>query len=410
MSQPAASTKERSLPRAVILAFLRHYLPGFRAGGPIRSIANLVEAVGDEFEFRIVTLDRDYGERRPYPGVTPDHWTPMGGAWVMYVECGRFGIRRVATVAQETAHDVVYLNSFFDPRFTQQVLLARRLRLLPMRPLLIAPRGELSEGALQVKPLRKRAFIAAGRLLRLHAGATWHATSYEEAADIRRRVKGANGRVVVAPNLASTWASDVQKQERAARAPGAPLRICFLSRISRKKNLDYALAVLARVRARVDFTIYGPIEDAEYWVECKKLIARLPPNVDAIYAGELPHREVQPALQRHDILFLPTRNENFGHVILEALSAGLVIVISDQTPWHDLERHGIGWALPLSSQDGFVQILDELASWDAQRFQNAQASANVYAAQIKNSRGSLEATRSMLHAVVTRRAGNISGS
>src|SRR4051812_11201747 len=44
-----------------ILTFSRFYLPGFRAGGPIRSISRLVECLGDEFQFRIVTADRDAG-------------------------------------------------------------------------------------------------------------------------------------------------------------------------------------------------------------------------------------------------------------------------------------------------------------------------------------------------------------
>jgi glycosyltransferase involved in cell wall biosynthesis len=398
MPQPAAAQDGRDLARPIILTFLRHYLPGFRAGGPIRSIANLVEAIGEEFEFRIVTLDRDLGDSDPYSHVAPDRWTAVGKAWVMYVQPPGFGLRKLAMVARATPHDLVYLNSFFDPRFTQQVLLARRLGLLPMRPLLIAPRGELSAGALQIKRLRKSAFIAAGRLLRLHEGATWQATSHDEAGDIRRRVR-ADGRVFVVPNLPSSGIEGL-KEHSIARTPGEPLRVCFLSRISRKKNLDYALGVLARVSVPLNFTIYGPIEDAQYWSECTLLMTKLPSHVNAVYAGELPHSEVQAALQRHDVFFLPTRNENFGHVIQEALSAGLVVLISDQTPWRDLRRIGVGWALPLSDQEGFTQALHELATWKASDFKRARSSAMAHAQARSKIEELGQASRSLFRAAL----------
>jgi glycosyltransferase involved in cell wall biosynthesis len=399
MSHAAVPHRRAGQTRPVILTFLRHYLPGFRAGGPIRSIANLVEAIGDEFEFRIVTLDRDHGQSQSYSGIAPFRWTRVRSAWVMYVEPAGFGLRKLAAIARQTPHNLVYLNSFFDPRFTQQVLVARRLRLLPQCPLLIAPRGELAQGALQIKQLRKNAFIAVSRLARLHKGATWQATSPAESIDIKRRVHDADGRIFVVPNVTSISAGPNQP-EGMLRAPGAPLRVCFLSRISKKKNLAYALGVLARVNVRVHFTIYGPIEDAQYWSECTSSMAKLPPHIIAVYGGELPHSNVQASLARQDVFFLPTRNENFGHAIWEALSAGLVVVTSDQTPWCDLEAHGAGWALSLGTEEGFVQVLEELASWDFERFRTARAAAQAYAAEVANLEERSAASRDMFRRVI----------
>jgi glycosyltransferase involved in cell wall biosynthesis len=394
MAQSGTATATHGSPRPVVLTFARYFLPGFRAGGPIRSIANLVDGLGEEFEFRIVTLDRDFGDGRPYPAVATDLWTRLGKAWVMYVERQRFGLRKVASIAQQTPHDLVYLNSFFDPRFTQQVLLARRIHRLPDRPVLIAPRGEFSEGALQIKRFRKTLFINTARVLGLYKNATWHATSPYETADIRRQIKPTDSRcIVVAPNLSSDAATIDSGEARAPRVPGMPLQVCFLSRISRKKNLDYALRVLARVRVPIDFTIYGPLEDPKYWGECQALIDELPSNIRAVYSGELQHAKVEPTFRQHDVFFFPTRGENFGHVIQEALNAGLAILISDQTPWRGLQQDGVGWALPLSDQGGFVQVLDELGGWDASRFDNTRASAIVYAAKTKNTKETLHASR-----------------
>jgi hypothetical protein len=52
-----------------VLVLVGTYLPGYKAGGPLRSIANLVATLGLEFHFRIVTLDRDLGDKLPFLSV-----------------------------------------------------------------------------------------------------------------------------------------------------------------------------------------------------------------------------------------------------------------------------------------------------------------------------------------------------
>ena len=71
-------------------------------------------------------------------------------------------------------------------------------------------------------------------------------------------------------------------------------------------------------------------------------------------------------LEKYDVFFFPTKGENYGHVIAEALCAGLPIVIADTTPWRNLQNLGIGWDLPLSNPDAFSAALDELATMPAE--------------------------------------------
>ncbi len=66
------------------------------------------------------------------------------------------------------------------------------------------------------------------------------------------------------------------------------LKLAFLSRILRIKNLDYALKVLKGVMGDIKFNIYGTKEDAIYWKECKKIIKNLPDNVEVKYFGQIP--------------------------------------------------------------------------------------------------------------------------
>ena|ERR1039458_4437225 len=82
----AAPTKHP--PRSCVLVLVGTYLPGYKTGGPIRSIANLVAALGEEFPFRIVTLDRDLGDKAPFPGVVVNQWIQIGQADVLYLRPG----------------------------------------------------------------------------------------------------------------------------------------------------------------------------------------------------------------------------------------------------------------------------------------------------------------------------------
>lgn len=348
--------------RPVILTFLRHYLPGYKHGGPVRTIANMAEALGDAFDIRIVTSDRDADDAEPYPGMSGggERWIGVGKARVLYLPPDAKSLRRIARVLNATPHDVLYLNSFFDPDFTLKPLLARRLGLAPATRCVIAPRGEFSRGALRLKAAKKRAFLFAARAVGLYRDLEWHASSEYEEADIRRVIGDVARRIGIASDLPEMTPrpSSVPRP----RAPGEPLRICFLSRISPMKNLDYAIAVLARVKAPVVFTIHGPRGDAAYWNRCAAAIATLPDHVTVIEAGPVEPARVVKVLSGHDLFFLPTRGENYGHVIAEALAAGLRLLISDRTPWRGLEAAGVGHDLSLDDPDAFVRAIEAEAA------------------------------------------------
>lgn len=343
--------------KPIILTFIRYYLPGFKSGGPIRSIANMVEALGNEFEFRVVTSDRDSLDMTSYDGIRSDAWVSVGKAWVYYVSPERRRLSSWVRLLRETPHDVLYLNSLFNPQYTLLPLLARRLAGSQEQRVVIAPRGECSPGALGIKRWKKKPFLVTAKIAGLYRNVLWHASTDDEAHLIRQRF-GGEARIVVARNLPPMLA-----QQRAGRAMpdvSGPLRIVFLSRIARMKNLDYALRVLTKTCVRIQFDIWGTLEDPDYWKRCQDLIKVLPENVVAQYCGVANHSEVNEILSGYDLFFLPTRGENYGHVITEALAAGTPVLLSDQTPWRNLNNEGIGWDLPLENGEAaFLEALEE---------------------------------------------------
>ncbi len=364
-----------------VVACVRHYLPGYRSGGPVRTISNLVEHLGDEIDFRIVTSDRDALAVAPYPNVAIDAWQPVGKARVYYASPSSQTLRGMTAILNAIDYDVLYLNSFFDSRFTILPLLARRLGRLRDRPVVVAPRGEFSRGALGIRSWKKKPYITLSRLLGLYAGVTWHASSEFEKNDIALVLgESAAQAAVIAVNLPHKQGAGPSGIWQ-PRQPGEPLRVVFLSRVSPMKNLDYALRVLAAANTPLTFAIYGVADDQGYWARCQELIAQVPAHVRVTYHGELPHERVAETLAGYDIFFLPTKGENYGHAIAESLTQGTPVLISDRTPWRDLEAQGAGWDLPLEdSGRPFLDALYSLAAMSAADYQAMRQCTADYAA------------------------------
>jgi glycosyltransferase involved in cell wall biosynthesis len=367
----------------VVLVLAGCYLPGYKAGGPIRSIENLVAALGREFRFRIVALDRDLGERSPFPGVVANRWVRVGHADVMYVQPARRGLLDMCVLLWSVDRNTaLYLNSFFDRRFSMLAVLMCWLRLCRPRSVVLAPRGEFSPGAMRFKSARKLLYIRIFRWLGLYRRVIWHASSNFEAADIRRQFPLLK-RIDVAPVISGLNAH-AEKRETSGRdaRPKKPgqLRAVFVSRFSPMKNLSGALRMLNGVSGDVSFNIYGPAEDASYWEECRGLIAGMPPNIRVQYRGEIEHERVGQVFAEHELFLLPTLGENYGHVIGEALASGCPVLISDQTPWRNLEAEGVGWDIPPAETERFRSVLQQCVDGDDEWHTALSMRAMKYAA------------------------------
>lgn len=371
--------------KTTVLALVRYYLPGDKSGGPVRSISNIVEQFGDEFDFRIVTSDRDSLDEAPYAGVAVDAWNQVGKAQVYYLSPRNRSILALARLVSDVPYDLLYLNSFFDPVFTRRPLLARRLGLLPPKPVLIASRGELSPGALLLKHWKKGPYRWFASAIGLYRDLTWHASSEREAADIRHAMVGVAQQISIAIAVASDLPRLPDKEEfkygSLTRKREEPLRIVFLSRITPMKNLDFALRVLAKVKIPAYFNIYGPIEDGSYWRQCEGLMTDLPPNISVRHEGTVDHSQVATVLENHDLLFLPTRGENYGHVIMESLLAGTPVLIADTTHWRDLEQAGVGWDLPLDNEQQFADKIHYTAQCSNENYRLWRKQVRSYARQ-----------------------------
>ncbi len=372
-----------------ILTIIDYYRPGYKGGGPIRTLESMVDHLGDNFGFQILTRDRDLGDASSYGGIMGEKWQSIGRAQIYYLRPDSLSIRSLARIIRETSYDVLYLNSVFSS-LSVKIMLARRLGWIPSKPIVIAPRGEFFAGALSIKSRKKSFYLSVARLSGLYSTVSrWHVSNTLEENTVYQTIAVSRSAIYIAPNLHPRDLPTVNVKRDLSKT----LKLVFFSRISPKKNLDYALQLLMNSDLPIQLDIYGTQEDQDYWQICESIMKSLPKTVQARYCGELHPEQVAPRLSKYHALFFPTRGENYGHVIWESLYAGCSPIISDQTPWKDLEEQGIGWAIPLDKPEKFHEALQTLYSLLPETFNQRAQDAHHYAREIASNAESVAANR-----------------
>jgi glycosyltransferase involved in cell wall biosynthesis len=362
--------------RKKILVFSDWFLPGFKAGGPIRSLANLVHSL--DVDFWIVTRITDHHSTQPYHGFTAGVWTThRENVQVCYLHETEVTSQFIKQLIQQQPFDFIYFNSLFSPTFTILPLRIARSMGLAERCVL-APRGMLKPGALSIKANKKKVFLLISRLLGWFKNIRWHATNEQEELEIKQHY-GKSSKVFIAPNLASIIASS----DSTARKESGQLRLVSIARISAEKGIREALQFLksSDLHSGVECVFYGTQQDQAYLDECHKLASQIP-GATITFPGEIAPEEIPNALEHAHFFYMSTWGENFGHAIAEALQHGKPAIVSDRTPWRNLTAAHAGWDLPLEAKP-FADVLrlchamsqEEYTTWSkaARAFGSAHA-------------------------------------
>ena len=342
------------------------------------TVANLAERFSDRYDFHIVTRNYDSkGDTRPYETVATGEWNTVGPARVFYCAKTWLTLSRVADLVREVKPDLVFLNSAFSMP-ARQFLRTRRAGKMPPVPVVLAPCGEMSRAAMSVKPLKKALFLKVALRADLFRNVVWKGSSNSEAEDIRQ-VVGHGPSVLVAPDLTPrAILPDYDAEQKPLKESGRA-RIAFMSRVVPNKNLKYLLRSLMSVRGELLLDVIGPIEDRAYWKECQRLIRRLPTNIQVTFTGPLPQTEALSRLVENHFFVLPSQTENFGYVVIEALSAGCPLIISDRTSWDEIESVGAGWSVGLDRPDEWVSHLESCIEMDTASYRVMSEKARRHA-------------------------------
>lgn len=374
--------------KPLVAASAKSYPPAFRSGGPTRSIAALVHRLSDDFEFRVVTSLDDNGHDLSEDGVVPLQWQPRAHARVSAVPLGKRAALRSVKRLRSVKPNILYLNSLFNPVFTIAPLVARRFGLLRPTRVVIAPRGELGLGALALKSKRKRRTLRILRWFGLVRGVVWHATNDEEAANIEREF-GAKANVMIATNLRALEISPPKH-----RAYAGSTNVVFMSKIDRMKNLETVVDAVAQC-PQVTLSVIGPVKEEDYWSEVRERAASTGVINRFNYVGPVEPDRVVQRLSSFDLFFLPSQGENFGHAILEALAAGVPVLISDKTPWSHVEAAGAGWVCDPNDAAGFAARIRSFHAMDDDQRHAMRLNAARLAEEYVNDPAPIEAHRQL---------------
>ncbi len=358
--------------------------PAFRAGGPVQSVANLVSELKENVQYKIFCGNTDLNNTT-LANIETGKWVYYNDhTQVWYAKPGDRSSTLVKLV-EETKPQVLFIIGLYSWHFNMVPLLFCKV---PQK--IISVRGMLHPGALTQKKIKKKFYLGIFRLFRFQKRAGFHATDVEEKKIIKDFM-GADTAVVVAGNFPRRFAP----QKNMIKEPGK-LHLISIALISPMKNHLLVLESLLDCKSAVDYHIYGPVKDMEYWQQCLLLIKKLPFNVAVHYYGEVQPPDVEACLIKGHVFILPSKSENFGHAFYEALTAGKPVISSRNTPWQHLEekRAGINVDLELEAVKNAIHFF---VAMDQDEYTEWSDAAVLYAASELDMEGTRQQYREMFH-------------
>jgi len=379
-----------------VMIFTGYYIPGVKGGGPIQSIKNLVDNLSDFFDFYILTSDRDLGDKKPYENVKINAWNRLDTAKVYYIGKDKINFKNIRNIVNSINPETVYLNSFFSFNFSIIPIILNKYNLISPQKLVVAPRGEFSQGAMNLKKRKKNIYIKLIKILKTYKknNLFWHVTSEYEKNDLEK-IFNINNNIYICQNFTANY--DNKNYENYINKETNKLKLVFISRISPKKNLEYAINVLNHIKnGEIVFEVYGPIEDEKYWDLCKKIISEKPDNIEIRYKGSLNHDNVVTTFQKYHFFFFPTKGENYGHVISESMISGTPVITSDQTPWRGLQKKFVGWDINLKDENQFSEVIQKALKMNQEEYNKISKSAFDYGKETARQKEKREKMRMIL--------------
>ena len=324
-----------------IMVFTDWFYPGSQAGGPIQSLISFMKNSDDTFY--VVTRNTDLNCTIPYANIQSDSWQAsfQGNIQVYYLNENSLTEEFILKIYSEINPDRLYLNSMWSPKFTLLTLKVFRKNNCSTK-VVLAPRGMLKPAAFKQKGFKKKLFLLFSKFTKIYSNITWHATSEIEKEEILQKFQDANIRI--APNISNAEISEIKKEIT------SPFRILTVGRISPEKGYYEAMEAIRNWKPNkpVKWDIVGLEENTEL-AEALRLLAKESSSIQITLHGHKNQEELNEYYENSHLFFLPSRGENYGHAIAEALCKGIPVVVSDQTPWNNLEEKFAGKSSSLNS-------------------------------------------------------------
>lgn len=348
------------------------FLPAFRAGGPIQSVANLVKEFREGVEYFIFCGDTDINGAA-LENIERGKWISFNShTQVWYAMPEKISDTLVKQVEKQKP-DVLFIIGMFSWHFNiVPIVFCKGVKKI------LSTRGMLHSGALSQKKWKKKIYLQFFKLLEYHHSVQFHATDEEEKNYIISRF-GLPANVFVAGNFPNKIGLLPIPVKEAGK-----LKLVSVALISLMKNIIKVLEALDSVTGEIEYHIYGPIKDETYWDSCKEKIKLLPGNISVIYHREIEPQKIKEVLRDAHVFILPSKSENFGHAIFEALSAGRPVITSMHTPWNGLRESNAGVNVDPADITSLAEAIQFFVSIDQEGLEKWSRSAHDYAEKAIN--------------------------
>lgn len=253
--------------------------------------------------------------------------------------------------------DLLEIHGVFD----FPALIAAALAVRAGRPYVVHPHGSLDPFDLKKHPMRKRIIGRTAVRWMLSKSAAVVTTSDEERRRLHTYGARADVRVIGLPYRV---APALQVAGSGGGSDSAPCVGLFMGRVDYKKGLGHlidALALLGRSGHGIQLNVAGAY-DTSYGRELREVVVRAGLTNSINFLGHLRDDAKVQVLRDADFFLLPSDNENYGLVLVEAAAAGLPMILSDEVYLAEYLKD-IGAAIvcartPLALADGILALKD----------------------------------------------------
>jgi glycosyltransferase involved in cell wall biosynthesis len=356
----------------MLFIITEYFHPFSDAGGPIRSIENILLLFNKTFDIALLSSNKDYkGNGLPrFINSNIVQIEPITGCSIIYISNTSQGLNTMFTSVRSI--DIIYINGLFKPSINF-------VPIVKSNKLIVAPRGMLQAPLLKQKWFQKKLYLSCLKFIFTFKKVKWHATTDQEAIEIRN-VFGDKSDIKVISNIPVAPNINSKNSIKESRS----LSLVYYGLIVENKGLLTLIQTLKSLKYKVSLDIYGSIKDQSYWKECLHEINNNQSLATFNYLGHANPSDSQSILAKYDAFVLLTKGENFGHSIYEALSVGTPVIITNKTPWQFNESaNPPGWIINYDNNradlDILKQALTNLYYMDNDAYALSSKAAHTYA-------------------------------
>lgn len=346
-----------------LLQITAAYKPAYIYGGPTMSVSKLCEAltVNTDVDVEVLTTTANGKTELPvlankatlvddvkvtyFERITKDH-THLSLALLLAL---RKKIKESSTkklTNQQANQLIIHIHAWWNLVSIFSCSLAKWYNI----PVILSPRGMLTNYTAKNRNAGFKSIIHTLMGKRLLKYCHIHATSEKEKQDVLSIIQPKS--ITIIPNLVNipVFEQRVSNYQKTT-TNGQPFKLIFLSRIEEKKGLSLLFEALVDLPFNWQLTMAGSGEEA-YVRSLKTKAENLNLEENIQWLGQVKNDDKFKLMANHDLLVLTSYNENFANVVIESLSVGTPVLLSNQVGLADyIQEKQLGWITDLTIEN-----------------------------------------------------------